>query len=90
VPAETLPVVVPGITIKTATVPVFDIVIAFVWLTPNCTEPIKFEPFTVTNVPTGPADGLNDVIIGACPKAIPTFRSENSINRARSFVIMVY
>ena len=30
----------------------------------------KFVPVMVTNEPTGPLEGLNDIIVGACANAL--------------------
>ena len=42
-------------TVKDAVVPLKRTLVA----------PVKFVPFTVTDVPTGPLDGVNEVIVGA-------------------------
>jgi hypothetical protein len=58
------PFVAPGITIATKTVPVFEIIIAFWPPIASAVGLLKFVPFMVTNVPTAPLEGLNDVIAG--------------------------
>ena len=59
--------VAPAGTFVTICVAVFDVIVA---LTPlNFTEvaPVRFVPVIVTEVPTEPAVGANEVIVGAAP-----------------------
>lgn len=63
---DTAPVVAPGITMPTRLVPLFDTAIALTPPTLNAEGLLKFVPVIVTNVPTGPDEGVNELIVGAC------------------------
>ena len=61
---EIVPVFAPGITMPTSVVPSFETAIAETPPIVNADGLLRFVPLIVTNVPTGPDNGLNDVIVG--------------------------
>jgi len=68
---ETLPAPVPGITIATKALPVFDITIALLPPMVSAVGLPKFVPFMVISVPTEPVAGLKEVIAGAAANNLP-------------------
>jgi hypothetical protein len=58
------PVVAPAGTVATICVAVFDVIVAVVPLNFTDVAPVRFVPVMVTEVPTGPVVGVNDVIVG--------------------------
>jgi hypothetical protein len=64
------PVVAPDGTVVTICVAVFDVIVAVVPLNFTDVAPVRFVPVMVTDVPTGPEFGLNDVMVGV--EAAPT------------------
>jgi hypothetical protein len=58
------PVVAPVGTVVTIWVAVFDVIVAVVPLNFTEVAPVKFVPVMVTEVPTGPEVGVNDVMVG--------------------------
>ena len=65
IPEHTVPVAAPGITIPTNVVPLLETTMAAVPPMVNAVVELKSVPVIVTSVPTGPDDGLNEVIAGA-------------------------
>jgi len=61
------PVVAPVGTFVTICVAVFDVIVAVTPLNFTEVAPVRFVPVMVTVVPTGPAVGVNEVIVGAAP-----------------------
>ena len=64
------PVTAPGITMPTRLVPLLEITMAAVPPMVNAVGLVKFVPVIVTNEPTGPLEGLNDIIVGACANVL--------------------
>jgi hypothetical protein len=67
-----LPVVAPDGTVVTICVAVFDVIVAVVPLNFTEVAPVRFVPVMVTEVPTGPEVGVNEVIVGT--EAAPTVK----------------
>jgi hypothetical protein len=61
------PVVAPVGTFVTICVALFDVIVALTPLNFAEVAPVRFVPLIVTVVPTGPAVGTNEVIVGAAP-----------------------
>jgi hypothetical protein len=57
-------VVAPAGTVVTIVVAVFDVMIAVVPLNFTEVAPVRLVPVIVTEVPTGPEGGENDVMVG--------------------------
>ena len=71
---DIVPVAAPGITIPTRLVPVLEITMAAVPPMVKAVGVPRSVPVMVTNVPTCPLVGLNEMIVGACAKR---FRTRN-------------
>jgi hypothetical protein len=71
---DIVPVTAPGMTIPTRLVPVLEMTMAAVPPMVKAVGVPRVVPVMVTNVPTGPLDGLKEVIAGACAKR---FRTRN-------------
>src|SRR5580698_584598 len=61
---ETPPVTAPGITKPTRVLPVFDTTTAVCPPMVKAVGAVKLLPVMVTNVPTGPDEGLNELMTG--------------------------
>ena len=71
---DIVPVAAPGITIPTRLVPVLEITMAAVPPMVKAVGVPRSVPVMVTNVPTCPLVGLNEMLVGACAKR---FRTRN-------------
>jgi hypothetical protein len=67
--AEIFPVVAPEGTVASMRMAETTVKLAAVPLKRTLVAPVRFVPLIVTAVPTGPLDGLNDVIIGPCSRS---------------------
>lgn len=87
---DTLPVAAPGITIPTNCVPELEMVIA---ATPPIEKAVglpRLTPLMVTKVPTGPDEGLNDVMEGACASAAcPANKKKMQNSSGFSFIVVI-
>ena len=63
---DTIPVIAPGITMPTSVVPLFETAIAEVPPIVNAVGVLKLVPVIVTRVPTGPDEGVNELMVGGC------------------------
>jgi hypothetical protein len=62
---ENLPVVAPAGTVAVIWVAVFVVIVAVVPFNFKDVTPVRLVPLITTGVPTGPAVGLNPVMVGA-------------------------
>jgi hypothetical protein len=67
-----LPVVAPAGTVVTIWFAVFDVIVAVVPLNFTEVAPVRFVPVMITEVPTGPELGVNEVMVGT--EAVPTVK----------------
>jgi hypothetical protein len=81
------PVTAPGITIPTNCVPVFEITIAGLPPMLKAVGLLISAPVIVTKVPTGPDDGLKEVIVGVAANKVCTPRMNNTTD-SKAFVFI--
>ena len=86
-----LPVVAPAGTVATICVAVFDVIVAVVPLNFTEVAPVRFVPVMVTEVPTGPEVGVNDVMVGLAQLPptvkVPELRAEVTLFVTVSFPV---
>jgi len=85
---EIVPVEVPGMTMPTRVVPSLETTMAAVPPMVNAVGVVKLVPVMVTSVPTGPDEGLKEVIAGAVANMFPIIKTEIAKRKILCFIVI--